>query len=254
MDRSQRSAVAQSRQSVDKPALASNASCRIAHDARAPRPLLSERHGNDRRTCREARQAHSALGDDPDRAEPGRQPGDPRSAVEGVRRAEPGRGHHPGPAQGRGRARRPRCAGRRSCRRQGPCDAGKGRSLPASSRAWPTSSSNCVSIAPQDAATRRVPFSRCARSTGGDEAALFAADLFRMYSRYAEAPVEGRDHLISENDLGGYKEIVASISGKGVFARLKYGSGVHRVQRCPRHGSQRARPHLGRHRCRVAGG
>jgi peptide chain release factor 1 len=70
--------------------------------------------------------------------------------------------------------------------------------------------------------------------TGGDEAALFAADLFRMYSRYAEQH-GWRTEIISAsaNDLGGYKEIVAAISGKGVFARLKFESGVHRVQRIP---------------------
>ena len=70
--------------------------------------------------------------------------------------------------------------------------------------------------------------------TGGDEAALFAADLFRMYSRYADVHGWKTEIIsISENDLGGYKEIVASITGKGVFARLKYESGVHRVQRVP---------------------
>ena len=70
--------------------------------------------------------------------------------------------------------------------------------------------------------------------TGGDEAALFAADLFRMYSRYAELRGWKVEIIsISENDLGGYREIVASISGEGVFARLKFESGVHRVQRIP---------------------
>ena len=70
--------------------------------------------------------------------------------------------------------------------------------------------------------------------TGGDEAALFAADLFRMYSRYAELKGWKTEIIsVSENDLGGYKEIIASISGEGVFARLKFESGVHRVQRIP---------------------
>src|SRR6185503_15939388 len=70
--------------------------------------------------------------------------------------------------------------------------------------------------------------------TGGDEAALFAADLFRMYTRYAEQHGWKTEIIsVSENDLGGYKEIVASISGRGVFARLKFESGVHRVQRIP---------------------
>jgi peptide chain release factor 1 len=70
--------------------------------------------------------------------------------------------------------------------------------------------------------------------TGGDEAALFAADLFRMYQRYAEVkgwPVE----VISanENDLGGFKEIVFQVDGNGAYSRLKHESGVHRVQRVP---------------------
>ena len=70
--------------------------------------------------------------------------------------------------------------------------------------------------------------------TGGDEAALFAADLFRMYTRYADLHGWKVEVIsLSENDLGGYKEVVASISGKGVFARLKFESGVHRVQRVP---------------------
>jgi peptide chain release factor 1 len=70
--------------------------------------------------------------------------------------------------------------------------------------------------------------------TGGDEAALFAGDLFRMYQRYAEA--QGwRVELISASasDVGGFKEVVASVAGQGVFARLKFESGVHRVQRVP---------------------
>ena len=70
--------------------------------------------------------------------------------------------------------------------------------------------------------------------TGGDEAALFAADLFRMYSRYAELNGWKTEIIsLSESDLGGYKEAIASISGDGVFARLKFESGVHRVQRIP---------------------
>jgi peptide chain release factor 1 len=70
--------------------------------------------------------------------------------------------------------------------------------------------------------------------TGGDEAALFAGDLLRMYQRYAEA--QGwRVELISASasEVGGYKEVIASISGAGVFAKLKFESGVHRVQRVP---------------------
>jgi peptide chain release factor 1 len=70
--------------------------------------------------------------------------------------------------------------------------------------------------------------------TGGDEAALFAGDLFRMYQRYAALQgwrVEVED--ASEGEMGGYKEIVASITGDGVFGKLKFESGVHRVQRVP---------------------
>lgn len=70
--------------------------------------------------------------------------------------------------------------------------------------------------------------------TGGDEAALFAGDLFRMYSRYAE--LNGfKLELISQaqGDIGGFKEVVAAIRGQGVFSRLKFESGVHRVQRVP---------------------
>ncbi|NPB09697.1 MAG: peptide chain release factor 1 [Thermodesulfobacteria bacterium] len=70
--------------------------------------------------------------------------------------------------------------------------------------------------------------------TGGEEAALFAADLFRMYSRYAERKgwdVEILD--VNPTGLGGYKEIIALIKGRGAYSRLKYESGVHRVQRIP---------------------
>ena len=70
--------------------------------------------------------------------------------------------------------------------------------------------------------------------TGGDEAALFAADLFRMYSRYAEGQ-RWRIEVMSssESGTGGLKEVIASIEGRGVYSRLKYESGVHRVQRVP---------------------
>ncbi len=70
--------------------------------------------------------------------------------------------------------------------------------------------------------------------TGGDEAALFAADLFRMYSRYADR--QGwKSEILSENaiGIGGYKEVIFEIKGKGAYSKLKYESGVHRVQRVP---------------------
>jgi peptide chain release factor 1 len=91
-----------------------------------------------------------------------------------------------------------------------------------------------IQLLPKDAADEKSAILEVRAGTGGDEAALFAADLFRMYSRYAEQH-GWRTEIISasENDLGGYKEIVAAISGRGVFARLKFESGVHRVQRIP---------------------
>ncbi|MBU2270356.1 MAG: peptide chain release factor 1, partial [Alphaproteobacteria bacterium] len=70
--------------------------------------------------------------------------------------------------------------------------------------------------------------------TGGDEAALFAGDLFRMYSRYASTRSwKVEVDSATEGDAGGYKEIIATVSGDGVFGRLKFESGVHRVQRVP---------------------
>ncbi|WP_300391361.1 peptide chain release factor 1 [Henriciella sp.] len=70
--------------------------------------------------------------------------------------------------------------------------------------------------------------------TGGDEAALFAGDLFRMYTRYAQLEGWKVDAVsMSEGDAGGYKEIIASIEGDGVFGKMKWESGVHRVQRVP---------------------
>ncbi len=91
-----------------------------------------------------------------------------------------------------------------------------------------------VQLLPKDAADERSAILEVRAGTGGDEAALFAADLFRMYTRYADLHGWKVEVIsLSENDLGGYKEVVASISGKGVFARLKFESGVHRVQRVP---------------------
>ena len=91
-----------------------------------------------------------------------------------------------------------------------------------------------ILLLPKDAADEKSAILEVRAGTGGDEAALFAGDLFRMYQRYAEN--EGWRVSVmetSEGDAGGYKEIVASISGAGVFAKLKYESGVHRVQRVP---------------------
>ncbi len=91
-----------------------------------------------------------------------------------------------------------------------------------------------VALLPKDAADEKSVIIELRAGTGGDEAALFAGDLFRMYQRYGD--MKGwKTEIISasENDLGGYREIVASITGKGAFARLKFESGVHRVQRIP---------------------
>ncbi|MFZ5704462.1 MAG: peptide chain release factor 1 [Pseudomonadota bacterium] len=91
-----------------------------------------------------------------------------------------------------------------------------------------------LKLLPRDAADERSAMLEIRAGTGGDEAALFAGDLFRMYQRYAESR-GWRVELISASsaDLGGYKEVVASVTGAGVFARLKFESGVHRVQRVP---------------------
>ncbi|MBA4130443.1 MAG: peptide chain release factor 1 [Hyphomicrobium sp.] len=91
-----------------------------------------------------------------------------------------------------------------------------------------------ILLLPKDAADERSAIVEVRAGTGGDEAALFAADLFGMYQRYADLNGWTCEIIsISENDLGGYREIVASISGRGVFSKLKYESGVHRVQRVP---------------------
>ncbi len=89
-------------------------------------------------------------------------------------------------------------------------------------------------LAPKDRDENASAILEVRAGTGGDEAALFAGDLFRMYQRYAQSrgwrvEVESA----SEGEMGGYKEIIASITGDGVFGRLKFESGVHRVQRVP---------------------
>ncbi len=89
-------------------------------------------------------------------------------------------------------------------------------------------------LLPKDAADERSAILEIRAGTGGDEAALFAGDLYRMYERYA-ATQGWKVELMSASDgeMGGFKEIIASVSGKGVFARMKFESGVHRVQRVP---------------------
>jgi peptide chain release factor 1 len=91
-----------------------------------------------------------------------------------------------------------------------------------------------LALLPRDAADERAAMLEIRAGTGGDEAALFAGDLLRMYQRYAEAR-GWRIEIISASpaELGGFKEVIASVEGAGVFARLKFESGVHRVQRVP---------------------
>src|SRR6056297_2982180 len=91
-----------------------------------------------------------------------------------------------------------------------------------------------LALLPRDAADARPAILEIRPGTGGDEAALFAADLMRMYHRYTEA--QGWSFEVIEeqwSELGGLRELVARVGGDGVFARLKFESGVHRVQRVP---------------------
>ncbi|TKD51858.1 peptide chain release factor 1 [Sphingomonas baiyangensis] len=91
-----------------------------------------------------------------------------------------------------------------------------------------------LALLPRDAADQRPAMLEIRAGTGGDEAALFAGDLLRMYQRYADNR-GWRVELIaaSTSEAGGFKEVIASVNGTGVFARLKFESGVHRVQRVP---------------------
>ncbi len=91
-----------------------------------------------------------------------------------------------------------------------------------------------VMLLPKDAADAKNAILEVRAGTGGDEASLFAAELFRMYQRYADIRGWKFELMsISDTELGGYKEATALISGRGVFARMKFESGVHRVQRVP---------------------
>lgn len=89
-------------------------------------------------------------------------------------------------------------------------------------------------LVPKDPRDEKDVIVEIRAGTGGDEAALFAADLFRMYNRYAER--QGwKTEILSENaiGIGGYKEVIFGIKGRGAYSKLKYESGVHRVQRIP---------------------
>ena len=103
-------------------------------------------------------------------------------------------------------------------------------------------------LLPKDPNDERNIFLEIRAGTGGDESALFAGDLFRMYSRYAER--QGwQVEVISESpgDVGGYKEIIARIIGHGAYSKLKFESGGHRVQRVPGNRDSGPHPHLGLH-------
>ena len=91
-----------------------------------------------------------------------------------------------------------------------------------------------IAMLPRDSADARPAMLEIRAGTGGEEAALFAADLYRMYERFA-AEQGWRVEPVSLNasDIGGFKEVVANVAGNGVFAKLKFESGVHRVQRVP---------------------
>jgi peptide chain release factor 1 len=91
-----------------------------------------------------------------------------------------------------------------------------------------------IAMLPRDSADSRPAMLEIRAGTGGDEAALFAADLLRMYERFA-AEQGWRVEIVnaSASDIGGFKEVVANVAGSGVFAKLKFESGVHRVQRVP---------------------
>lgn len=89
-------------------------------------------------------------------------------------------------------------------------------------------------LIPTDPRDRKNIILEIRAGTGGDEAALFASDLFRMYSKYAESKRWNIEIIdISSTGIGGIKEVIASVQGKGAYSRLKYESGVHRVQRVP---------------------
>jgi peptide chain release factor 1 len=91
-----------------------------------------------------------------------------------------------------------------------------------------------IALLPKDAADEGGAILEVRAGTGGDEAAIFAGDLYRMYERYAQTKGWKVELLsASEGTAGGFKEVIASVSGRGVFAKLKFESGVHRVQRVP---------------------
>ena len=112
-----------------------------------------------------------------------------------------------------------------------------------------------VLLLPKDPNDSRNVFLEIRAGTGGEEAALFAAELFRMYQRYAERR-RWKVEIVDRDDtgIGGLKAVTALIEGEGAYSRLKYEGGVHRVQRVPQTESSGPHPHLGRDRGRPARG
>ncbi|HCO45481.1 MAG TPA: peptide chain release factor 1, partial [Erythrobacter sp.] len=91
-----------------------------------------------------------------------------------------------------------------------------------------------IAMLPRDSADAKPAMLEIRAGTGGDEAALFAGDLYRMYERFAaEQGWKVEPVSMSASEVGGFKEVVANVTGNGVFAKLKFESGVHRVQRVP---------------------
>lgn len=94
---------------------------------------------------------------------------------------------------------------------------------------------------------KRTLSSRSVQVAGGDEAALFASELYRMYVRFAERNRWKTELVsVSENGIGGFKEVVFMITGQGAYSKMKYESGVHRVQRVPGDRVRRTYPYLDR--------
>jgi peptide chain release factor 1 len=134
------------------------------------------------------------------------------------------------------------------------CAPWRRRRLPRSSRApRPLKKSSRLLLLPKDPNDEKNVILEIRAGTGGDEASLFAAEIFRMYTRFAEQhrwKVEVMS--LSESGVGGYKEVIAIIEGERVYSQLKWESGVHRVQRVPETETAGPRAHFGHHRRRAA--
>ena len=132
------------------------------------------------------------------------------------------------------RDRRPRRPHRGFLDRRRNADDGRRREATARAKRAALEQEIKLALLPKDAMDERNVILEIRAGTGGDEASLFAGDLFRMYERYAAKQGWKVDVIsASEGTMGGYKEIIAEIRGRGAFAKLKFESGVHRVQRVP---------------------